>query len=827
MLPPTDLPVEAAVGSVRTALGAGGAAVLVAPPGAGKTTVVPLRLLDEPWLGAQRIVVLEPRRLAARAAANRMADLLGEPVGATVGYRTAEDRQVSAATRIEVVTEGILVRQLQDDPGLDGVGLVVLDEVHERNLVSDLSLALLVDVRSSLRPDLRVLAMSATVAAEQVAASLGGAPILRSEGRAHPVAVSYDPPPPGSRLDAHVARAVATTLAAHPDGDALVFLPGAADIRRVADRLAPAGALAATVDVVPLFGALTGADQDRALQPSPEGRRRVVLATDIAESSLTVAGVRLVVDAGLVRVPRFDPASAMTRLQTEPTSLASADQRAGRAGRLGPGVAVRLWDRSDQARRPAYPVPEIAVADLTGLALEVAVWGAPVADLALPDQPPGGAWADAHATLRALHAIDLDGRPTARGRAMATLPLHPRLAALALAAADDGDPRVASTGALLAAVLEERDVLRGRPGEVPTDLALRVELLADRGRAHPQLDRAAARSARRRAEQVARRLRLRLGPVEPDAVGPLVAVAYPERIAQAGGGGGYRLRGGGGGALAPTDPLASSELLAVARIEPGPRGPELRLAAHLDRAEVEALVADEVTIDDVVAWDPARRDVRAVRTRRAGALVLSQTSQPAEPGEATTAALLDQVRATNGDLLRFSDGARRLQGRLAFLHRHDPDRWPDVSDEGLLGSLEEWLVPMAPGLRSVRDLARVDVASALTARLGHHQRQDLARLAPTSFTTATGRTIAIAYGPDGPRASTRAQDLYGTTTHPMVADGRVPVVLELLSPARRPIQVTADLPGFWAGSWSEVRKEMAGRYPKHDWPADPASPSSA
>jgi ATP-dependent helicase HrpB len=825
-IPATGLPVEAVVAEVAAALDGPGTAVLVAPPGAGKTTVVPLRLLGAPWLGTQRIVVLEPRRLAARAAAERMASLLGEPLGRTVGYRTRDEHVGGAAMRIEVVTEGILVRRLQGDPSLEGTGLVVLDEVHERNLVTDVSLALVTDARRGLRPDLRVLAMSATVDAGRFAAVLAtddvAAPVVRSEGRTYPVTIHHRPPHARDRPDAHLARVIATAIADQPEGDALAFLPGAADIRRVADRLGAPGALPAHVDVRPLFGALSSTEQDRALLASPEGRRRVVLATDIAESSLTVAGVRIVVDAGLVRVPRFDPASAMTRLQTEPASVASADQRAGRAGRLGPGVAYRAWDESDRARRPRFPVPEIEVADLAGFVLELAVWGARPDEVPLVEQPPAGAVAQADELLRRLGAVDDRGRPTAQGRAMAALPVHPRLAAMVLAGTEH---RTGWTAAVLAALLEERDVARGRPEERPVDLAARAVLVGSGSRgggAGLEVDRNAVRTVARRADQLARRANIRRGDVVADAVGPLVAVAYPERIAQANGGGGFRLRGGGGGQVEASDPLARAPFLAVAQVEPGFRGPRIALAAELSADEVLDAVGDDTVRESTVRWDEGRGDLRARTEVRAGALVLDASEGPPSPGPATTAALMDRVRATGGAVLRWTPAARSLQGRLAFLHGQRPSEWPDVADAVLLDTLDDWLAPLLPGATGRRDLERVDLVVALRARLDHHARQALDRLAPTSFTAADGRRIAISYDGGVPRASTRVQDLYGLTVHPTVADGAVPVVVELLSPARRPVQVTADLPGFWAGSWSAVRKEMAGRYPKHDWPADPA-----
>jgi ATP-dependent helicase HrpB len=818
---PTGLPVEAAVGEVAAALDAVGTAVLVAPPGAGKTTVVPLRLLGASWLGAQRIVVLEPRRLAARAAAGRMADLLGEPLGQTIGYRTRDERTGGSAVRIEVVTEGILVRRLQADPTLEGTGLVVLDEVHERNLVTDLSLALVTDARSGLRLDLRVLAMSATVDAERFARVLGGdeaAPVVRSEGRTFPVDVIHRPPAARDRDEVHVARVIASAVADHAEGDVLAFLPGAASINRVADRLQGPGALPAHVDVHPLFGALPTAEQDLALAPSPAGRRRVVLATDIAESSLTVAGVRIVVDAGLVRVPRFDPGSGLTRLQTEPASMASGDQRAGRAGRLGPGVAYRTWDPTDATRRPRFPVAEIAVADLAGFALELAVWGASPHQLRLVEDPPPAAFDQAVALLRELGAIDDAGRPTPSGRAMAALPVHPRLAAMVLAGADAGS---GWTAAVLAALLEERDIVRGRPQDRSADLADRVRAVVGDA-TDLAVDRSAARTVRRRAEQLARRAGVGRGELAADEVGPLVAIAYPERIAQASGRG-YRLRGGGGGQLDGTDPLAGSPFLAVAVVDDGPRGPRIALAAELAEAEVRAAVGDDVTETAVLQWDASRDDLRARTEVRSGALLLDATEGPPPPGPETTAALVARVRQTEGSILGWTLAARTLQGRLAFLHGLQPGAWSDVSDAALLASMDEWLAPLLPGATSRRDLERVDLVQALRVGLDHQARRSLDRLAPTSFPTADGRTIAIAYDDGTPRAAARVQDLYGLTVHPAVADGAVPVVIELLSPASRPIQVTADLPGFWAGSWADVRKEMAGRYPKHDWPTDPAS----
>lgn len=752
-----------------------------------------------------------------------MAELLGEPVGQTVGYRTRDEKVIGRDTRIEVITEGILVRRLQQDPTLAGTGLVVLDEVHERNLVSDLSLALLLDAREALRPDLRVLAMSATVDAGRLAAVLGGAdgaaPVVTSDGRQYPVRVQWWPPSTQDRTEAHVARVVVQALAASPEGDVLVFLPGAAEIDRTARALGGVGTAQHPVDVRPLYGALPMAEQDRALAPSPEGRRRVVLATDIAESSLTVAGVRIVVDAGLVRSPRFDPGTGLTRLVTSPGSKAAADQRAGRAGRLGPGVAHRLWSEGDHARRAPYPEPEISVVDLAGLALEVAAWGSTLGDLPFLDPPPERAWAEAQLLLVALGALDHAGRPTATGRAMVDLPLHPRLARMVLDGRDRGQGWSAS---VLAAVLDERDLFGGRRDERPADLADRVAAVSG-DRTHPAANRDAVRSATRRAREIARRVGIKPTPVDVNALGLLVGLAYPDRIAQARGGGRFRLRAGGGGWLPDIDHLAPSPYLAVADLDVGLGDGRIRTAAALDEADVRNLVGAEVETVTSTAWDSSRDDLRQRTEVRVGALVLATTVGPAQAGEEATDALVDRVRATGGSVLGWTDGARVLQARLGFLHGVEPERWPDVADAALLETLDTWLAPFLAGARGRADLARIDLVRVLRAGLDHRSLLDLDRLAPTRVELGNGRHLNVTYGDTGPVASTRLQRLYGTARHPMVANGRVPVILHLLSPAGRPVQITADLPGFWQGTWSDVRKEMAGRYPRHSWPVDPVS----
>ncbi len=815
-VPPSGLPVEECVPELRHALTHPGHAVLVAPPGAGKTTVVPLRLLTEPWLGQQRIVMLEPRRLATRAAARRMASLLGQEVGATVGYTTRDERRAGRATRIEVVTEGILTRRLQADPALPGVGLVIFDELHERNLQADLALALLLDARPALRPDLRVLAMSATLEAARVAALLGGAPVIESQGRAHEVELRWLPRRPRDRLEVATTAAVRSAVR-EETGDVLVFLPGAGDIRRVEASLT-GGALSPDVDVRPLFGALPAATQDAALAPSPPGRRRVVLATDIAETSLTVEGVRVVIDSGQSRTPRFDARSGLTKLQTGPISRASATQRAGRAGRSGPGVAYRLWSMLEHAARRPHADPEITSVDLAGLALELAVWGAPPESLAFLDPPPPRALDEARALLNTLGALDASGRPTAVGRAMAELPLHPRLARMVTGSLED---TTGWTACLLAALLEDQDVFRGRPDELPIDVAERVALMAaSAGVRHSLADASALRSATRRAAKLARRAGVQAGPVDVGACGAVLARAYPDRLAQARGGARFRLRTGAGAWAPPGDALAGEAFVVIADLDAGHGDGRIRLAAAVDAVDLEA-AAGEAEEYVSVAWDPARDDLRARVERRVGSIVLLATDAPAPPGPITTRALVARVRATRLGALRWTEKARDLRARAAFARRLLGETWPDLSDAVLLAGLDDWLAPLLAGATDRADIEAVDVGAVLRARLGHRLASELDRLAPTSLVVASGRRVAVDYRHDHPAMAVRVQELFGTTIHPTVGDGRVAVVLQLLSPAGRPVQVTADLPGFWAGTWASVRKDMAGRYPKHSWPADP------
>jgi ATP-dependent helicase HrpB len=821
------LPVTDRLDDLRSALDAPGMAVLQAPPGAGKTTIVPLALLDEPWLAGGRVVMLEPRRLATRAAARRMATLRREAVGEVVGFRTRDDRAVSAATRVEVVTEGILTRRLQRDPGLDGVGLVIFDEFHERSLQADLGLALALDARRHLRPDLRILVMSATLDGDRVAALLGGdgdpAPVVTSESRAHPVEVRWSPRRPRDHVEPAAVAAVRQVLRTDPEGDVLVFLPGAGEIERAAGQLAEALGGDAPVDVHTLYGALPAGAQDAALVPGLPGRRKVVLATDIAETSLTVEGVSIVVDAGLARRPVFDATTGLTRLETVPAPRSSADQRAGRAGRTGPGVAVRLWSKVEHAARRPYGEPEIRQADLAGLALELAVWGTDAADLPFLDPPPARALDEARRLLVELGALDRDGPPTAAGREMVALPLHPRLARMVLVAAERGQ---AWLGCLLAAVLEDRDVLRGRPDDRPADVGLRLALLDDASARHPLADGRALRRARDRARDLARRLGTTGGGGDASESGLLLAQAYPDRIAQARGGPGrFVLRAGTEGWVATDDALAREPLLAVAEVDGRRSRGRIHLAAPLAPEQLDEVAGDQVTEHARLVWDADRDDLVARVERELGRLRLGSVERRPAPGLATMTALLDRVRATQLATLPWTDAARSVQARVGFLRAVIGEPWPDLSDAALRRTLDGWLAPLLAAATGRADLDRLDLARVLRGLVPPPVAADLDRLAPEALEVPAGRRVRLDYAAgepgDPPVLAVRVQDMFGARETPAVAGGRVPVVLHLLSPAGRPVQVTSDLAGFWSGSWREVRKEMAGRYPKHAWPENP------
>ncbi|MBL8961140.1 MAG: ATP-dependent helicase HrpB [Gemmatimonadetes bacterium] len=825
--PSLSLPISGVLPALRDALGKGPNAVLVAPPGAGKTTMVPLALRDAPWLGAQRIVMLEPRRLATRNAAHRMAALLGERVGETVGYRMRRDTQVSARTRIEVVTEGVLTRMIASDPTLDGVGCLIFDEFHERSLHADVGLALALHTQRLVRDELRLLVMSATLAAEPVARLLGHAPVITSEGRSWPVDVRYAAPRDAhQRLEGSVVALIQRALRETPEGDVLAFLPGQAEIARVQQRLADDQVAA---EVHPLWGSLSFAEQDRALQPSPAGRRKVILATSIAESSLTIDGVRIVVDSGVSRVPRFSPRTGMTRLETVRVSRASADQRAGRAGRQAPGVAWRLWDEGDHAGLLAAAAPEIAEADLAPLALELAVAGVDVTDLAWLTPPPPATLARARVLLQQLDALDANGRVTPHGRELSTLGTHPRIAHMLRRAVT---PEATALACDLAALLEERDILQGDGPAHDADLRLRVELVraARRGDRLPdhagemRVRRDTVRAVAEAARAWRRQLDLRrdVDWTDDTGVGRLVALAFPDRVAQRRGDSSrYLLRSGGGVVFRDSPALAREPWLVVA--ETDGRVPEagVYLAAPLTLDDVRADFTAQVTVEDAVAWDATAQAVRGTRRETLGALVLHEAVAPRPDPALVLAALRAHLVDSSLGALTWSDSAVAVRQRLACVHHHLPE-WPDVSDAALLADVDGWLLPHLDGVRSAAQLAQVDLGALLLNRLDWSQRSRLEALVPTHYEAPTGSRLPIDYAdPAAPVLRVRLQEMFGLSDGPRVLEGRVTVVLHLLSPAHRPLQVTRDLAGFWRSSYRDVQKEMKGRYPRHYWPDNP------
>lgn len=785
--------------------------MLVAPPGAGKTTLVPLVLKDEPWAAGARILLLEPRRVAARAAAARMASLLGERVGQTIGLATRLDRAVSEATRIEVVTEGLLVRRLHSDPGLEGVAAVLFDEAHERNLDTDLALALCLDLQAGLRPELRLLAMSATLDARAFAALMGDAPVIESLGRAYPVTVRHrarDLADAREMPDA-MAGAIREALSEH-EGDVLAFLPGWGEIRRVQERLSGVAA-----EVLPLHGDLPPAEQDRAL--SPGARRRVVLSTPIAETSLTVPGVRIVVDSGFRRAPRLDPASRLTRLVTVRISRAAADQRAGRAGRVAPGVAIRLWTEALHRGLPAADRPEILESELSGLLLDCLAWGAEPRALPFPDPPPEGALAAARALLTELDALDDAGRITAMGRLMARTGAHPRLARLMLSARDEAERALAAD---LAALIEERDPIPAR--EAPADLSLRLDLLA--GGDHPGADRAAVARIRRTAALHRRRLSV---PARAEPAGDpaaLLAAGFPDRIAAKRGAmdGAFRLASGQGARLPATDPLAKAPLLAVALLDLQGTEARIRLAAPLSREVLEARLPERFRRTEETFFDPRAGAVVSRARLRFGPLILEDAPLPAPDAEAAGRALARAAAERGFRDLRWTEAARSLQARTLRMRALEPDIWPDLSNAALAATAEAWLGPACHGRTRLSELADLDVAALLAALLPPGGRRRLDAELPARLAFPNGRDAPIDYAADPPRVSARAQWFYGMAALPALAGGRIPLAAELLSPAGRPIALTSDLAGFWRGGWQDARRDMRGRYPKHDWPEDPS-----
>ena len=805
--------------------------ILEAPPGAGKSTIVPLALLDCEWRERRRIVVLEPRRVAARAVARRMAWLRAEDVGGRVGYRTRLDTRTGPDTVIEVVTEGVLTRMLQHDPALEGVACVVFDEFHERSLQADLGLALCLDVQRHLRDSLRLLLMSATLDSGALAQLLGGAPVLRCAGRMFEVETRHAPPPDQDSRPGALERWAATVTrraVMESPGDVLVFMPGAGEIRRC-QRLLEESLPDSLCTLRPLYGDLTAEEQDAALRPDPEGRRKIVIATNIAETSLTIEGVRIVVDSGLERRSRFDPASGMSRLETRRISRASADQRRGRAGRTAQGSCYRLWSESTEASLPAHAAPEIAEAYLAPLALDLACWGCTdPAQLTWPDPPPSAHLAQARDLLERLEAIDGRGRITALGRRMAGFGLHPRLAHMMLRAGEHGSVEVAS---LLAALLGERDILRSTGGEANPDLRVRLQLL--QGEAPPpgqRDDRAALRrvhqSARKIARSAARTRQSVSSAADDDAAGLLLAYAYPDRIgrARAPGSGRYLLSGGRGAFFPQPTALARHEFIVAAELDAGDGEARIRLAAPIARDDLERHFATSIVEDRRVAWDPRTEAVVARRQRRLGQLML--TDEPLQDAGETEmlSALLEGIRAMGPGCLRWTAAALQLRARLDFARQHDrkhPECWPDVSDAGLLDALEDWLGPWLTGISRREQLAKLDLSRALTSLLDWKCSKRLDEFAPASLTVPSGSRISLDYSGDAPILSVRLQEVFGMNESPRIGDGRVAVTLQLLSPARRPVQLTRDLASFWSQGYAEVRKELKGRYPKHYWPDDP------
>ncbi len=810
-----ELPIYQVLPALREALQNQRRVVLQAPPGAGKSTVLPLALLSESWLSGQNIWMLEPRRLAARNIAARMATLLGEETGQTVGYRVRFESRVGPQTRLEVLTEGILTRRLQHNPSLEGVGLVIFDEFHERSLQADLALALCLEVQQALRPDLRILLMSATLEGERLGELLK-APVLRAEGRQYPVDIRYLERDPEGLRPGVVAQAVSRALA-EQEGDVLVFLPGAAEIAQVERLLAQRHS---EVRLTPLYGELPLAAQQAALLPDPE-KRKVVLATSIAETSLTIEGIRTVVDAGYARLPRFDPKSGLTRLETVRVSLDAAEQRAGRAGRLGPGVCYRLWSLATHRLLPPRRPPEILQSDLASLLLELAQWG--VSDpytLAWVTPPPAPALEQARALLEALGALE-GTRLGARGRALLEWPTHPRLAHLLLEGQAQGQSALAAD---LAALLEERDPL---PREAGADLALRLEALRHwrrTGRTLHQADPARLARIERLSQQWRQQLRTPPdpGPPDPKALGRLVALAYPERIAQLRPGERlrYHLSGGRGVRLWEDDPLASSPWLAVAHLDAGEEEGRVFLAAPVDPQDLKPLARSEETL----AWDAQKGVVVAQLEERLGQVVLSSHPLKDIPYAKRSRLLCQVVRREGLGLLPWSEELRQWQARVQSLRHWRPEEsWPDVSDAHLLKTLEDWLAPWLKSVWRREDFARLELAPILQSLLPWPLPARLEALAPTRLTVPSGSRIRLTYHPDGspPVLAVKLQELFGLAETPTINEGRTPVLLHLLSPAQRPIQVTQDLKSFWNQTYPEVRKELRGRYPKHPWPENP------
>ncbi|MGB6534850.1 MAG: ATP-dependent helicase HrpB [Xanthobacteraceae bacterium] len=816
----SPLPIDAALPELTAQLRRQNVAVLVAPPGAGKTTRVPLVLAGEDWARGKRILVLEPRRLAARAAAERMASTLGERAGGTVGFRVRFGSKVSADTVIEIVTEGIFTRMILDDPALDGIAAVLFDEFHERSLDADLGLALARDAQQGLREDLKLLVMSATIDGARIAALLGAAPVIESRGRAFAIETRYvgrDARP----IEPQVADTIARAMRAE-GGSLLAFLPGAAEIRRTQTLLE--GRTDASTDIVPLYGALEGDAQDRAIAPVLPGRRKIVLATAIAETSITIEGVRIVVDSGLARVPRYEPDVGVTRLETVRVSRAAADQRRGRAGRTEPGLCYRLWDEPQTGSLEPHARPEILAADLSSFALDLAAWGAPPEQLAFLDPPPRPAMTEAKSLLAELGAIDEDGHLTDNGRRLRKLPLPPRLARMILEARSD---RAAQKAARIAMVISER-------GLGGNDVDLRRRLDGFRHDRSPRADHA-RRTAKtwtlarpsafepNRADGTPGLPLIEQADEEP---GALLALAYPERIAKnrGSGGGAFLLANGRGATVDSASSFAGEPFLAVAELTGAAASSRILLAAPISLGEIEAHFADRIESREDVSVDAESARLRGRRSRRLGALTLSEQPLSVVPTEATAQKLAAGIGRIGIDRLPWSKELRQWRDRIAFLRAGNVDDWPDLSDAALAASVTDWLAPALTAKISLGEIAADELQAALQHLLPWALRRRLDADAPTHFEAPTGSRVPIDYTAEGgPKIAIRLQELFGLDRHPAIAAGRVPLVIDLLSPAHRPVQTTRDLPGFWRGSYAAVRGEMRGRYPRHPWPENPIS----
>lgn len=806
----TPLPIDAVLDDLSRTLEAHNAAVLVAPPGAGKTTRVPLALLDAPWAKGKKIIVLEPRRIAARASADRMAKSLHERAGETVGYRVRFGSKISRATRIEVVTEGIFTRQILDDPELSGIAAILFDEFHERSLDADMGLALARDAQTGLREDLRILVMSATLDGARVAKLLGDAPVVESEGRAFPVETRYLGRKADAPIERQMADAIASALRAD-GGSVLAFLPGAAEIRRTQNFLAER-VQDASIEIVPLFGALDAAVQDRAISPPPKGTRKVVLATSIAETSLTIEGVRIVVDSGLARVPRYEPDIGLTRLETVRVSRAAADQRRGRAGRTEPGICYRLWDEPQTSSLAPYTQPEILSADLSSLVLDLAQWGvSDPAALSFLDPPPQPAWKEAKSLLSELNALDGDGRITAEGKSLRALALPPRLARMIVDSHRAGEGEAAAE---IAAILTERGL-----GGDSADLEHR----RDQFRRDRSPRAASARDlARRWASQVA--ASEKAGAHEDLSTGLMLAYAFPDRVARNRGNGSFVLANGRGAAVEQTSSLARAPYIAIGEMTGTAASGRILLAAQITQDEIERHFAEHIEAVDDISFDRGAMALRARRKRMLHAITLSEATLGVSPSEDTARIFAEGLIAAGLDRLPWSKAAKQWRDRVMFLRKAEGDSWPDLSDAGLIARRDDWLVPALYDKIALKDISAGDLSDALMALLPWEMRARLDREAPTHFEAPTGTVLAIDYEAEqGPTIAVRLQELFGLNTHPSIAAGKVPLVLELLSPAQRPVQVTRDLPGFWRGSYAGVRSDLRGRYPRHPWPEDPAS----